>query len=213
MSAKTILFILALLAIGMMFSLVSSHPLTEEEEQKLFGSPATPNKEDQKNFKNPFSSNEGDKQNFFKNPFPSNEGDKPNYFKNPFPSNEGNKPNYLKNPLPMGPAPNEELPPYSMRGFNYWLNRYNPRATMTCDKFPRVCREKGSSGPDCCKKKCVNVMTDNLNCGECGRRCRFGEMCCGGTCVSVLYDKKNCGACKNRCKKGSFCNFGMCSYA
>ncbi|KAJ1690309.1 hypothetical protein LUZ63_014464 [Rhynchospora breviuscula] len=100
-----------------------------------------------------------------------------------------------------------------MRGFNYLVNRNKPRETATCDKFPRVCRSKGSAGPDCCKKQCVNVMTDNLNCGECGRRCRYGQTCCSGNCVDVMYDKRNCGACKNRCKKGSFCNFGMCSYA
>jgi Stigma-specific protein, Stig1 len=96
----------------------------------------------------------------------------------------------------------------SMRGFNYLV-----RGTATCDRFPRVCRAKGSGGPDCCKKKCVNVMTDNMNCGECGRRCRFGQTCCNGNCVNVMYDERNCGACKKKCKNGSFCNFGMCSYA
>ncbi|KAJ4804543.1 hypothetical protein LUZ62_017109 [Rhynchospora pubera] len=101
----------------------------------------------------------------------------------------------------------------SMRGFTYLVNRNKPRETATCDKFPRVCRAKGSAGPDCCKKQCVNVMTDNLNCGECGRRCLYGQTCCSGNCVDVMYDKRNCGACKNKCKKGSFCNFGMCSYA
>jgi Stigma-specific protein, Stig1 len=101
----------------------------------------------------------------------------------------------------------------SMRGFNYLISRNKGREMATCDKFPRVCRAKGSAGPDCCKKKCVNVMTDNLNCGECGRRCRYGQTCCGGNCVDVMYDRRNCGTCKNRCKKGSFCSFGMCSYA
>ncbi|XP_073000171.1 uncharacterized protein [Typha latifolia] len=103
----------------------------------------------------------------------------------------------------------------SLRGVNYrWLSQYNPRdATATCDRFPRVCRARGSPGPDCCRKKCVDVMADSLNCGECGRKCHYGETCCGGRCVSVMYDPKNCGSCKNKCKKGSFCNYGMCSYA
>jgi Stigma-specific protein, Stig1 len=213
MIARKFFIVVALLRIGMMFPLVSSLPLTEGGEQKPFKNPFTPNGDDNQNFfQNPSPSNEGDKQNFFKNPFPSNEGDKQNFFKNLFPSNGGDKENY-KNPSPTGADPNEEFPPNPMRGFNYWYTRYNPRATLTCDKFPRVCRQKGSPGPDCCKKMCVNVMTDNLNCGECGRRCRFGQTCCGGTCVNVLYDQKNCGGCKKRCKKGSFCNFGMCSYA
>lgn len=96
----------------------------------------------------------------------------------------------------------------SMRGFNYLL-----RGTSTCDKYPAVCQAKGSPGPSCCWKKCVNLMSDNLNCGFCGRRCWFGQTCCSGNCVDVMFDGWNCGACKNKCKIGSFCKFGMCSYA
>ncbi|WOL02251.1 hypothetical protein Cni_G10970 [Canna indica] len=99
------------------------------------------------------------------------------------------------------------------RGINRLLAQYNPRSSMTCDKFPRVCRAGGSPGPDCCRKQCVNVMTDSRNCGQCGKKCRYGEACCGGKCVNVMYDPKNCGGCKKRCKKGSFCKYGMCSYA
>ncbi|KAK1368327.1 stigma-specific STIG1-like protein 1 [Heracleum sosnowskyi] len=88
-----------------------------------------------------------------------------------------------------------------------------PRAWRTCDKYPRVCDNKGSPGPDCCKKQCVNVMSDKANCGKCGRKCKYGETCCKGQCVNTLKDKKNCGSCKNRCKKGSSCVYGMCSYA
>ena len=101
----------------------------------------------------------------------------------------------------------------SLRRFSHALGRYDPRAPMTCDKLPRVCRAKGSPGRDCCRKRCVNAKTDNLNCGECGKKCRYGEACCGGKCVNVLYDRKNCGRCKNKCSKESFCQFGMCSYA
>jgi len=101
----------------------------------------------------------------------------------------------------------------SLRSMSHLLDQYNPRATMTCNKFPRVCRAKGSPGPDCCRKHCVNVMIDNLNCGQCGRKCRYGKACCGGKCVNIMYDAKNCGGCKNRCKKGNFCKYGMCNYA
>ncbi|XP_021719410.1 stigma-specific STIG1-like protein 1 [Chenopodium quinoa] len=87
------------------------------------------------------------------------------------------------------------------------------RVRLTCDKFPRVCHTKGSPGGDCCGKRCVNVKTDNLNCGMCGRKCRFPEVCCNGRCINLWYDRKNCGACHNKCKKGSFCYYGMCSYA
>ncbi|CAL9045585.1 unnamed protein product [Musa banksii] len=89
------------------------------------------------------------------------------------------------------------------------LRHHKPRGSMTCDEFPRVCR----AGHHCCRKQCVNVMTDNQNCGQCGKKCCFGQVCCGGSCVNVMYDPKNCGGCNKRCKKGSFCQYGMCSYA
>ncbi|OWM83386.1 hypothetical protein CDL15_Pgr012867 [Punica granatum] len=69
---------------------------------------------------------------------------------------------------------------------------------MTCNKYPRICRKKGSPGPDCCKKKCVNVKTDRLNCGKCGRKCKYNKICCKGKCVNPMTDRKNCGACKKK---------------
>ena len=110
--------------------------------------------------------------------------------------------------------PTAAAPASLSRGIHSLLAQYNPtRGSMTCDRFPRVCRASGSPGPDCCRRPCVNVMSDNQNCGQCGTKCRFGQACCGGRCVNVMYDPKNCGGCKKRCKKGSFCQYGMCSYA
>ncbi|KAF8030217.1 hypothetical protein BT93_E2611 [Corymbia citriodora subsp. variegata] len=86
-------------------------------------------------------------------------------------------------------------------------------ATATCDKFPRLCRAKNSSQPDCCKKACTNIETDRLNCGMCARKCRVYEICCKGSCVNPTFDKKNCGGCNRRCKKGGYCIYGMCDYA
>jgi hypothetical protein len=68
----------------------------------------------------------------------------------------------------------------SLRGGNRFLAQ-KTRAAMTCNKYPRVCRAKGSPGPDCCKK-CVNVLTDRLNCGMCGQKCKYAEICCEGHC-------------------------------
>lgn len=87
------------------------------------------------------------------------------------------------------------------------------RNKMTCNNYPRMCRVKGSPGPDCCKKKCVNVSTDRLNCGKCGLKCKYYETCCKGKCVNPFSNKKHCGGCNNKCKNGSSCMYGMCSYA
>ncbi|KAL7213576.1 hypothetical protein ACSBR2_016160 [Camellia fascicularis] len=56
----------------------------------------------------------------------------------------------------------------SLRGLSRFLAQQKIPANYTCEKFPRVCGLKGSAGPDCCKKKCVNVKTHQLNCGMCG---------------------------------------------
>ncbi|KAK2644234.1 hypothetical protein Ddye_019429 [Dipteronia dyeriana] len=105
----------------------------------------------------------------------------------------------------------------SLRGASRFLASRRTRVnavTATCDKYPRVCRSKGSAGRDCCKKKCVNVSTDKLNCGKCGRKCKYSEICCKGECVNPMNNKKHCGACNSKCgKKGSYCVYGMCSYA
>ncbi|KAG5246700.1 stigma-specific STIG1 protein [Salix suchowensis] len=101
----------------------------------------------------------------------------------------------------------------SLRGANRFLAQ-KTRAVMTCNKYPRVCRAKGSPGPDCCKKKCVSVLTDGhvVQC-DVGKKCKYPEICCKGKCVNPMSDKKNCGGCSNKCKKGSACVYGMCSYA
>ncbi|KAG5620692.1 hypothetical protein AABB24_002830 [Solanum stoloniferum] len=87
------------------------------------------------------------------------------------------------------------------------------RYVATCDKYPRVCAAKGSRGPDCCKKQCVNVFNDRSNCGKCGNKCKYSEICCQGWCVNIYVNKKHCGKCNNVCKKGSSCSYGMCNYA
>ncbi|URE02165.1 Stigma-specific protein, Stig1 [Musa troglodytarum] len=121
--------------------------------------------------------------------------------------------------FPVSSAESDErstatVAPSSLSGGIYSLLRqHNPRGSMTCDKLPRVCRARGSAGLHCCRKQCVNVMTDNQNCGQCGKKCWFDQACCGGSCVNVMHDPKNCGGCNKRCKKGCFCQFGMCSYA
>ncbi|KAK9089730.1 hypothetical protein Scep_028812 [Stephania cephalantha] len=84
---------------------------------------------------------------------------------------------------------------------------------LTCNKFPRICGAKGSPGPHCCKKRCVNVLIDRNNCGMCGKKCKYNQICCGGKCVNPSFNKKHCGGCNNRCESGGFCAFGLCNYA
>jgi len=88
-----------------------------------------------------------------------------------------------------------------------------PRAIMTCDKHPNVCRARWSPGPDCCDNRCVNVKTDIFNCGRCGSRCQFPEVCCNGECVNLMTDSSHCGSCYAACTGGSTCIYGMCNYA
>lgn len=105
---------------------------------------------------------------------------------------------------------NQELLPDA---YNPSRGNNSPHSGYTCDKYPRVCRGEGSRGPDCCKKQCVNVMIDRLNCGKCGRKCKYYEICCNGNCVNPNVDRRHCGKCNNRCKKGESCTYGICSYA
>ncbi|KAF5763384.1 putative stigma-specific protein Stig1 [Helianthus annuus] len=100
----------------------------------------------------------------------------------------------------------------SLRGASRFLAQRS-RGLMKCNKNPRLCRAKGSPGPDCCNKKCVNVKTDKQNCGLCGKKCKHQEICCKGKCVNLMTDKRNCGGCNIKCKKGNSCKLGMCSYA
>ncbi|THF97373.1 hypothetical protein TEA_017373 [Camellia sinensis var. sinensis] len=72
---------------------------------------------------------------------------------------------------------------------------------------------RGQRRPDCYKKKCVNVKTDQLNCGMRGYKCKYAEICCGGRFVNASFDKSHCGGCHKKCKKGELCEYGMCDYA
>ncbi|XVF57501.1 hypothetical protein PTKIN_Ptkin06aG0210400 [Pterospermum kingtungense] len=91
--------------------------------------------------------------------------------------------------------------------------RTRSRRNMTCNKYPRICHARGSPGPQCCKKKCVNISMDRLNCGKCGKKCKYNEMCCEGKCVNPSFNRKHCGGCNNRCSNGGLCVFGLCNYA
>ncbi|KAG6639047.1 stigma-specific STIG1-like protein 2 [Carya illinoinensis] len=112
----------------------------------------------------------------------------------------------------QGSVPAKERPT-SLRGTGRFLAE-KTRVTLTCDKYPKVCGEnKGSPGPDCCQKRCADLMKDRLNCGECGKKCKYSELCCKGKCVNPMSTKQHCGSCGNNCDKESLCTYGICGYA
>ena len=103
----------------------------------------------------------------------------------------------------------EDTKPGALRGASRFLA--GQRRRLTCDSHPQACESKGNT--ICCNKKCVNVKTDKLNCGACGKKCKFSEICCNGRCVNPSANKNHCGGCGNSCQEGGFCAFGMCSYS
>ncbi|KAL4336349.1 hypothetical protein S83_003291 [Arachis hypogaea] len=92
---------------------------------------------------------------------------------------------------------NEE--PNSVRGTSRFLLQRSSKATVTCDKNPKVCDSiRGSGGPNCCNNKCVDLSTDELNCRRCGKKCLHSKMCCEGKCVNPMTNEKHCGKCGNK---------------
>jgi hypothetical protein len=76
-----------------------------------------------------------------------------------------------------------------------------------------------------CSGACVNLQTDDTNCGACGLRCPTGTECllgvcnlsCGGgetlcnsTCVNLKADNANCGTCGTICTPETACTDGGC---
>jgi hypothetical protein len=73
------------------------------------------------------------------------------------------------------------------------------------------------TGLSCCDQRCVDVKTDELNCGGCGMPCNGAAgTCCGGTCRNVNGDVNNCGACGHACSMTNgtpSCATGTCMWA
>jgi len=70
---------------------------------------------------------------------------------------------------------------------------------------------------------CVDLKSNNFNCGTCGRSarreyctngactCATGFNCCApGVCVDLKSNARNCGTCGNACQPGHLCVAGVC---
>ncbi len=77
-----------------------------------------------------------------------------------------------------------------------------------------------------CGDQCVDLKTDERNCGGCGTTCSPGSVCadgicslvcptgltsCGSNCLDVRSDPANCGRCGVACARGEFCAAGSCT--
>lgn len=83
-----------------------------------------------------------------------------------------------------------------------------------------------AAGGTLCGNACVSLMTDDANCGACGRACEPGAGCaggvcqrvscpapyeiCDGVCTDVPDDPDDCGACGVACPTWNGCANGQC---
>jgi hypothetical protein len=87
------------------------------------------------------------------------------------------------------------------------------------------------TGSTYCEGTCVYTMSDQLNCGACGKACPSDQTCnagtctdvtipfacpsgltdCSGTCKDTDHDLANCGACGNACGAAADCSQGTCT--
>lgn len=107
----------------------------------------------------------------------------------------------------------------------------DPTACQDLGTFELIARPVASncpSGQQPCSGSCVDLTTDDLNCGSCGARCMTGEtgaltcvagVCscapglslCSSYCTNLRTDRNNCGTCGTRCPTGQRCSAGACA--
>ena len=111
-------------------------------------------------------------------------------------------------------------------------------AGMTCIGGICQCAGPGGQGAAtcakdeaCCSGKCVSVMSDDVNCGACGKDCTAAmetclmgqcgcgspgahcmpnETCCDTSCLDLQVEETDCGACGSACAQGQTCEAGVC---
>ncbi len=86
-----------------------------------------------------------------------------------------------------------------------------------------------AAGQTLCGTMCLNLASDDFNCGACNNRCPTGQRCmasrctptssgctggttdCSGYCANTTNDPFHCGACNNRCPTGQVCAGSRCT--
>ena len=81
------------------------------------------------------------------------------------------------------------------------------------------------SGQVSCNGKCVDLRSDEANCGSCGNTCDRAYSCnqgscqlecpdvqlaCGNVCVTPASNPSHCGRCGRSCGNGQYCSGGQC---
>jgi Stigma-specific protein, Stig1 len=79
------------------------------------------------------------------------------------------------------------------------------------------------TGQNVCNGVCLDLATNNGNCGTCGRACGAGTTCvggscactggqtlCAGACADTATSESHCGACGRTCTTGQVCTGGTC---
>lgn len=106
--------------------------------------------------------------------------------------------------------------------------------TATTEKARGCDGRSCKKGRTCCQRQCVDLETDDVNCGKCGNPCTPGSLCsngrctkpltqgcgvdatgfarafCDGQCVAIGSDVKNCGECGKACAANEICCLGTC---
>ena len=109
--------------------------------------------------------------------------------------------------------------PGGKRDSDAWIDAFEIQITY------KISGQTCPSGQQLCAGACVDLSTNALHCGGCGKACVAGQSCvsgvcvvtcpsgetlCGGQCVNTQDTLQHCGACGKACSSGQFCLKGVC---
>lgn len=69
---------------------------------------------------------------------------------------------------------------------------WEPNSSSHISRFKTLTSEQCGEGYGCSGGKCINLQTDNSNCGTIGTVCKTGTGCSKGTCIDTTSDPLNC---------------------